>query len=63
MAPSEGYKTYLEDRRPASDVDPYVVGAIMIDALCVEGKSLAEELVVNYNKWKEWRKDADIPFI
>ena len=42
---------------------PYVVSALMVDALCIEGKSLADELVINYKKWKEWRKDADIPFI
>ena len=63
VAPSEGFKTYIEDRRPASDVDPYVVGALMVDALIIEGKSMAEDLVLNYNRWKEWRKDAEIPFM
>jgi glutamine synthetase len=37
ISPSEGFKTYIEDRRPASDVDPYVVGAIMIDTCIIEG--------------------------
>jgi glutamine synthetase len=39
ISPSNGYKTYIEDRRPASDIDPYVVGALMIDTTLIEGKS------------------------
>jgi hypothetical protein len=35
----------------------------MVDALIIEGKSMAEDLVVNYARWKEWRKDAEIPFV
>jgi glutamine synthetase len=39
MSVTNGYKTYIEDRRPASDIDPYVVGALMIDTIIIEGKS------------------------
>ncbi len=60
-APSQEFKTYIEDRRPASDMDPYIVGALMIDTTIIEGKSHFEELFVNYTQWKEWRKDAEIP--
>jgi glutamine synthetase len=55
------YKTYIEDRRPASDIDPYVVGALMIDTLVIDGPSKMEELYLTYQKWQAWRKDADIP--
>jgi glutamine synthetase len=44
ISASNGYKTYIEDRRPASDIDPYVVGALMIDTTLNEGKSNMNEL-------------------
>jgi len=28
-------KGYIEDRRPASNIDPYIVGAIMLDTSCI----------------------------
>ena len=44
ISASNGYKTYIEDRRPASDIDPYVVSALMIDTTLIEGKSQINEL-------------------
>lgn len=43
-------KGYIEDRRPASNIDPYVVGAIIFDTGVLEN-SLAEPMVEHYNKW------------
>lgn len=43
-------KGYIEDRRPASNIDPYVVGAIMIDTACLD-KTLAEPMIDQYDKW------------
>ena len=43
-------KGYIEDRRPASNIDPYVVGAIMVDTACLE-KSLALPMIDQYDKW------------
>jgi glutamine synthetase len=52
-------KGYIEDRRPASDVDPYIVGAAIIDTTLLE-ESLIGPLVDHYGKWKEWLKTAEI---
>jgi glutamine synthetase len=31
-------KGYIEDRRPASNIDPYLVSAIIVDTTLCEGK-------------------------
>ena len=53
-------KGYIEDRRPASDIDPYVVGALIADTSLLE-ESKAGEMLAHYTKWVNWRKTADIP--
>jgi glutamine synthetase len=40
-------KGYIEDRRPASNIDPYVVAAIIADTTLLE-ESKAEPLVKHY---------------
>ena len=50
---------YIEDRRPASDMDPYVVCAAIIDTGILE-KSLIEPLHNHYATWREWVKTANI---
>lgn len=52
-------KGYIEDRRPASDMDPYIVGAAIIDTTLLE-ESLLAPMVEHYNKWRSWVKTADI---
>ena len=52
-------KGYIEDRRPASDMDPYVVCAAIIDTTLLEESKL-QPLVDQYLKWKEWVKTAEI---
>jgi len=52
-------KGYIEDRRPASDIDPYVVGAVMIDTTLLKD-SLIEPLYEHYTTWKKWLKTAQI---
>jgi glutamine synthetase len=52
-------KGYIEDRRPASDMDPYVVCAAIIDTTLLEESKL-QPLVEQYLKWKEWVKTAEI---
>ena len=52
-------KGYIEDRRPASDMDPYVVAAAIIDTTLLEESKL-QPLVEQYLKWKEWVKTAEI---
>ena len=43
-------KGYIEDRRPASNIDGYVVGALLVDTTVLE-ESLAEPLVESYQAW------------
>jgi len=52
-------KGYIEDRRPASDMDPYVVTAIIADTTLLD-VSLAQPLIDAYRKWKVWLADATI---
>lgn len=34
-------KGYIEDRRPASNIDPYIVGAVIADTVCLNDKHSA----------------------
>ena len=51
-------KGYIEDRRPASNIDPYVVTALILDSCC--GMKQADELVEHYQKWSDWLPTAGI---
>jgi len=52
-------KGYIEDRRPASDIDPYVVCALICDTTLLDD-SLAKPMLDAYKKWQEWRKVTNI---
>lgn len=52
-------KGYIEDRRPASDMDPYVVSALIADTTLLD-ESLAQPLIEAYRAWKEWRVNTHI---
>jgi glutamine synthetase len=54
-------KGYIEDRRPASNMDPYVVGAAIIDTTLLES-SLIQPLIEHYHKWQKGIKTADIEY-
>ena len=45
-----GGKGYIEDRRPASNIDPYIVGALMLSTSCLDGQG-TDELEYHYSKW------------
>lgn len=51
-------KGYIEDRRPASNIDPYIVGALIFDTGLNLG--LSGPMMKHFNDWKEWRLTADI---
>ena len=52
-------KGYIEDRRPASDIDPYIVGALVADTgILGEEKSLAAPLIEHVRKWIKWKKNV-----
>ena len=48
-------KGYIEDRRPASNIDPYIVSAIIADTTLL-AESKADGLVKHYKDWKSWRE-------
>jgi glutamine synthetase len=52
-------KGYIEDRRPASDMDPYVVTALITDTTLSE-ESIIDDLYKHYKQWKEWSLKIDI---
>lgn len=47
---------YLEDRRPSSNVDPYVHCAAIVDTTILGGKNFEGGLYKHYNAWREERK-------
>lgn len=49
-------KGYLEDRRPASNVDPYVHCSLIVDTTCLGGKKFGE-LLSHFNSWKQEREE------
>jgi glutamine synthetase len=50
---------YIEDRRPASDIDPYVVCAAIVDTTLLT-ESLLAPLLTHYRIWRKWRVDEVI---
>jgi len=52
-------KGYIEDRRPASNIDPYIVGSMLVDTALLE-ESQSEELIKHFQLWKSWRETANI---
>ena len=52
-------KGYIEDRRPASNIDPYVVSAILMDTGVLK-ESLADGMVKHYLEWTKWLDTEEI---
>lgn len=52
-------KGYIEDRRPASNIDPYVVSGIIYDTAVLEN-SVAQPMVDHYTAWSKWLETAPI---
>lgn len=52
-------KGYIEDRRPASNIDPYVVSSMIFDTACLNG-SASTDLVNHYNSWSSSLKRLGI---
>merc|ERR1739844_626394 len=48
-------KGYIEDRRPASNIDPYLVCGMLVDTGILE-ESLAEPMIKHFESWKKWRE-------
>jgi len=43
-------KGYIEDRRPGSNIDPYLVGAVILSTSCLGGKG-TDEMIEHYDKY------------
>ena len=52
-------KGYIEDRRPASNIDPYVVSGIIFDTSVLE-QSKAEGMINHYDLWMKWLEATTI---
>jgi len=52
-------KGYIEDRRPASNIDPYIVSAIIYDTACLEN-SLSAQMIEQYDTWSAFIKTQNI---
>ena len=52
-------KGYIEDRRPASNIDPYLVTAMQCDTSILDD-SKAEPMIKHFEAWKKWRETAEI---
>jgi len=52
-------KGYVEDRRPASNIDPYIVSSIVFDT-GVLAESKADTMVKHYLDWAAWFETAVI---
>lgn len=54
MTKNEG-RGYMEDRRPASNIDPYVVGSLLVSTTILAGKEV-DELHKHYTDWLDEKK-------
>merc|ERR1712139_122068 len=56
---NENGKGYIEDRRPASNIDPYIVSSIIFDT-GVLPQSKADTMVKHYLDWVQWLETVTI---
>jgi len=52
-------KGYVEDRRPASNIDPYIVSSIIYDT-GVLAESKADTMIKHYLDWRAWLETVTI---
>jgi len=52
-------KGYIEDRRPASNIDPYIVSSIIFDTGILPN-SLGGPMATHYLAWAKWMETATI---
>lgn len=48
-------KGYIEDRRPASNIDPYIVGSLILSTSCLNSNGI-EPMVEHYDRWTAFIK-------
>jgi len=47
-------KGHVEDRRPSSNANPYIVTSSLVDVLLQEGKE-SDEMNESHQEWKRWK--------
>lgn len=52
-------KGYIEDRRPASNIDPYIVAAAILSTACLKGAG-TDAMVAQYDKWRKFITEAGV---
>ena len=55
-------KGYYEDRRPAANMDPYVVTAALFSVACLENSGF-EELKTHYEKYSKHKNEISSAFL
>jgi glutamine synthetase len=55
-------KGYVEDRRPASNIDPYLVAAMLVDTGVID-ESKSEDLKAAHAKWLEFRHSEQLDIV
>ena len=50
---------YIEDRRPASNIDPYIVCAMVADT-SLNLESFADDMKNSFRSWRQWRKRENL---
>jgi len=56
---SDNGKGYVEDRRPASNIDPYIVSSIIFDTGVLK-ESKADFMCKHYLEWVDWLNNTEI---
>ena len=51
-------KGYFEDRRPAANIDPYVVAAVILDGVAFNGEKFAT-LEKRYDEFQKWKHEQE----
>ncbi len=49
-------KGYIEDRRPASNIDPYVVCSLVADTGILNAITEAGPMLAHFEDWQNWKK-------
>jgi len=58
---SDNGKGYIEDRRPASNMDPYLVSAIIADtSILPSERTQSKGMLDHFNLWSEWIEKTHI---
>jgi glutamine synthetase len=52
-------KGYIEDRRPASNIDPYIVSSMLVNTGVLETDE-SENLIKQFQLWKSWRETEQL---